>query len=32
VDVVPVEREFWSRDPFGGEVAEAVCGDAGRWI
>jgi len=22
VDVVPVEREFWSRDPFGGEVAE----------
>lgn len=22
VDVVPVEREHWSRDPFGGEIAE----------
>jgi acetylornithine deacetylase/succinyl-diaminopimelate desuccinylase-like protein len=22
VDVVPVERECWSRDPFGGEIAE----------
>lgn len=22
VDVVPVEKEYWSRDPFGGEVAE----------
>ena len=21
-DVVPVEREYWSRDPFGGELAE----------
>ncbi|OGO10867.1 MAG: hypothetical protein A2Y53_00570 [Chloroflexi bacterium RBG_16_47_49] len=24
VDVVPVERERWSRDPFGGEVVEGV--------
>lgn len=22
VDVVPVEREHWSRDPFGGEIAD----------
>ena len=24
VDVVPVEREHWSRDPFGGEVVDGV--------
>jgi acetylornithine deacetylase/succinyl-diaminopimelate desuccinylase-like protein len=24
VDVVPVEREHWSRDPFGGEVIDGV--------
>lgn len=24
VDVVPVEREHWSRDPFGGEIADGM--------
>jgi acetylornithine deacetylase/succinyl-diaminopimelate desuccinylase-like protein len=24
VDVVPVEREYWSRDPFGGEVIDGM--------
>src|SRR4030042_5420991 len=29
VDVVPVEREYWSHNPFGGEVLEGVGGGRG---
>jgi len=31
VDVVPVEREHWTRDPFSGEVPTGAYGGAARW-